>query len=78
MCPTHCMVIFCIFEQIKKRMIMKDLIMRPKIWLIVIAVMHTIMGVISTYVIIGNTDNLALIIQFAFIFCIPIIRTIFD
>ena len=46
---------------------MKDMIMKPKIWLIVIAVMHTIMGVIATYVIIGNTDNLALIIQFAFI-----------
>ena len=46
---------------------MKDMIMKPKIWLIVIAVMHTIMGVIATYIIIGNTDNLALIIQFAFI-----------
>ena len=59
--------IICRFELIKKGMIMKDLIMKPKIWLIVIAVMHTIMGVIATYVIIGNTDNLALIIQFAFI-----------
>ena len=46
---------------------MKDMIMKPKIWLIVIAVMHTLMGVIATYVTIGNTDNLALIIQFAFI-----------
>ena len=46
---------------------MKDMIMKPKIWLIVIAVMHTLMGVIATYVTIGNTDNLALNIQFAFI-----------
>ena len=46
---------------------MKDMIMKPKIWLIVIAVMHTLMGVIATYVTIGNTDNLALIIQFGFI-----------
>ena len=29
---------------------MKDMIMKPKIWLIVIAVMHTLMGVIATYV----------------------------
>ena len=43
---------------------MKDMIMKPKIWLIVIAVMHTIMGVIATYVIIGNTDNLAMILYF--------------
>ena len=46
---------------------MKDMIMRPKIWLIVIAIMHTLMGVIATYIAIGNTDNLALIIQFGFI-----------
>tara|TARA_B100000073_G_scaffold206567_1_gene171399 strand:- start:347 stop:706 length:360 start_codon:yes stop_codon:yes gene_type:complete len=46
---------------------MKDMIMKPKIWLIVIAVMHTLMGVIATYIAIGNTDNLALIIQFGFI-----------
>ena len=39
---------------------MKDMIMKPKIWLIVIAVMHTLMGVIATYVTIGITDNLAL------------------
>ena len=46
---------------------MKDMVMKPKIWLIVIAVMHTLMGVIATYIAIGNTDNLALIIQFGFI-----------
>ena len=46
---------------------MKDMIMKPKIWLIVIAVMHILMGVIATYIVIGNTDNLALIIQFGFI-----------
>ena len=46
---------------------MKDMIMKPKIWLIVIAVMHTLMGVIATYITIVNIDNLALIIQFGFI-----------
>ena len=46
---------------------MKDMIMKPKIWLIVIAVMHTLMGVIATYVIVGNSDNLASIIQLGFV-----------
>ena len=46
---------------------MKEMIMKPKIWLIILAVMHTLMGVIATYIAIGNTDNLALIIQFGFI-----------
>ena len=46
---------------------MKDMIMKPKIWLIVIAVMHTLMGVIATYIIVGNADNLASIIQLGFI-----------
>ena len=27
---------------------MKDMIMKPKIWLVVIAVMHALMGVIAT------------------------------
>ena len=46
---------------------MKDMIMKPKIWLIVIAVMHTLMGVIATYIIVGNADNLASIIQLGFV-----------
>ena len=46
---------------------MKEMIMKPKIWLIVIAVMHTLMGVIATYIIVGNADNLASIIQLGFI-----------
>ena len=46
---------------------MKDMLMKPKIWLIIIAVMHTLMGVIATYITRGNIDNLALIIQFGFI-----------
>ena len=46
---------------------MKDMLMKPKIWLIIIAVMHTLMGVIATYIIVGNADNLASIIQLGFI-----------
>ena len=46
---------------------MKDMIMKPKIWLIILAVMHTLMGVIATYIIVGNADNLASIIQLGFI-----------
>ena len=46
---------------------MKDMIIKPKIWLIVLAVMHTLMGVIATYIIVGNADNLASIIQLGFI-----------
>ena len=46
---------------------MKDILMKPKIWLVVLAVMHTIMGVIATYIIVGNADNLASIIQLGFI-----------
>ena len=46
---------------------MKDMIMKPKIWLVVLAVMHTLMGVIATYIIVGNADNLASIIQLGFI-----------
>ena len=46
---------------------MKDIIMKPKIWIIVLAVMHTLMGVIATYIIVGNADNLASIIQLVFI-----------
>ena len=46
---------------------MKDMIMKPKIWLIVLAVMHTLMGVIATYIIVGNADNLASIIQLGFV-----------
>ena len=46
---------------------MKEMIMKPKIWLIILAVMHTLMGVIATYVIVGNVDNLASIIQLGFV-----------
>ena len=46
---------------------MKEMIMKPKIWLIILAVMHTLMGVIATYIIVGNADNLASIIQLGFI-----------
>ena len=36
---------------------MKDMIMKPKIWLVVLAVMHTLLGVIATYIIVGNPHN---------------------
>ena len=39
---------------------MKDMIMKPKIWLIIIAVMHTFMGVIGSYITMGGSiENLA-------------------
>ena len=46
---------------------MKDMLMKPKIWLVVLAVMHTLMGVIATYIIVGNPENLASIMQLGFI-----------
>ena len=39
---------------------MKDMLMKPKIWLIILAL-------IATYIIVGNADNLASIIQLGFI-----------
>ena len=57
---------------------MKDMIMKPKIWLIVLAVMHTLMGVIATYIIVGNADNLASIIQLGFISVYLIVCSIYD
>ena len=40
---------------------MKTKIMEPKIWLILIAVMHTFMGVIGSYMTMGGSvDNLAI------------------
>ena len=42
---------------------MKDMIMKPKIWLIVIALMHLFMGVIGGYLMNGgNIDTLAVMI----------------
>ena len=44
---------------------MKDMIMKPKIWLIVIAVMHSVMGVIVPVVQMGaNKDDLAVVLYF--------------
>ena len=40
---------------------MKDMIMKPKIWLIIIAIMHTFMGVIGSYITMGGSiDNFAI------------------
>ena len=42
---------------------MKDMIMKPKIWLIIIALMHLFMGVIGSYIRMGGTiENLSIMI----------------
>ena len=39
---------------------MKDMIMKPKVWLIILAIMHTFMGVIGSYLTMGGSiENLA-------------------
>ena len=44
---------------------MKDMIMRPKIWLIILTVLHSFMGVIVPYIKMdGGRDNLAMILYF--------------
>ena len=59
---------------------MKDMIMKPKIWLIVIALMHLFMGVIGGYLMNGgNIDTLAVMTEgqtqarFAVVLCAPIV-----
>ena len=41
---------------------MKDMLMKPKIWLIIIALMHLFMGVIGAYIQMGTIENLAIMI----------------
>ena len=44
---------------------MKDIIIKPKIWLIVIAVMHSVVGVIVPVIQMGgNKDDLAIVFYF--------------
>ena len=44
---------------------MKDKIMKPKIWLIILTVVHSFMGVIVPYIQMdGGRDNLAMILYF--------------
>ena len=44
---------------------MKDMIMKPKIWLIILTVIHSFMGVIVPYIQMGGgKDNLAMILYF--------------
>ena len=39
---------------------MKDMIMKPKVWLIILALMHLFMGVIGSYITMGGSiENLA-------------------
>ena len=41
---------------------MKDMLMKPKIWLIIIALMHLFMGVIGAYIQMGTIENLSIMI----------------
>ena len=41
---------------------MKDMLMKPKIWLIIIALMHLFLGVIGAYIQMGTIENLAIMI----------------
>ena len=44
---------------------MKDMLMKPKIWLIVIAIMHSAVGIIVPVVQMGgNKDDLAIVLYF--------------
>ena len=47
-----------------------DMIKKPKIWLVVLALMHTFMGVIGSYVQMGgDTEHLAVILYFLSVRC---------
>ena len=41
---------------------MKDMLMKPKVWLIIIALMHLFMGVIGAYIQMGTIKNLSIMI----------------
>ncbi len=44
---------------------MKDMIMKPKIWLVLIAVMHSVVGIIVPVIQMGgNKDDLAIVLYF--------------
>ena len=44
---------------------MKDMLMKPKIWLVVIAVMHSVVGVIVPVIQMGaSRDDLAIVLYF--------------
>jgi tryptophan-rich sensory protein len=44
---------------------MKNMILKPKIWLTILAVMHTLMGVIVSYQQFGSTANLGMFMYMA-------------
>ena len=47
---------------------MKDMITKPKIWLIIIAIMHTFMGVIGSYITMGGSvEDLAIFLYLGII-----------
>ena len=41
---------------------MKDQLMKPKVWLIIVALMHLFMGVIGAYIQMGTIENLSIMI----------------
>tara|TARA_Y100001980_G_C14484646_1_gene262588 strand:+ start:703 stop:1062 length:360 start_codon:yes stop_codon:yes gene_type:complete len=46
---------------------MKEQLMKPKVWLIIIGIMHLLMGVIGFYLTVGNQENLGVIMYFGFV-----------
>ncbi len=41
---------------------MKDMLMKPKLWLIIVASMHLFMGVIGAYIQMGTIENLSIML----------------
>tara|TARA_B100000530_G_C15521108_1_gene314635 strand:- start:99 stop:458 length:360 start_codon:yes stop_codon:yes gene_type:complete len=46
---------------------MKDQLMKPKVWLIIVALMHLFMGVIGAYIQMGTIENLSIMIYLGII-----------
>ena len=46
---------------------MKDMLMIPKVWLIIVALMHLFMGVIGAYIQMGTIENLSIMIYLGII-----------
>ena len=46
---------------------MKDMLMKPKVWLIIVALMHLFMGVIGAYIQMGTIENLSIMIYLGII-----------
>ena len=46
---------------------MKDMLMKPKVWLIIVALMHLFMGVIGAHIQMGTIENLSIMIYLGII-----------